>query len=155
RALLQIKGQPAQDTVAAYRKALELFPRSAAAHFAVGQELLAIRDTPGGLAALRQTVRIDPKHVMAYCGLGATLMASGRTEDLRAAVEAYSKAIAIDPNYNGAWCQRGFLHRRLGQRDKALDDFSRAIALVPLHGSALFGRAEIYGEMGQWDKALV
>src|SRR3990167_8365577 len=47
------------------------------------------------------------------------------------AIEAYTKAIALDPNLAQAYNNRGLAYADKGQNDRAIEDFNRAIALDP------------------------
>src|SRR3990172_8362478 len=47
------------------------------------------------------------------------------------AIEAYTKAIALDPNYAQAYTNRGVAYYNKGQYDRAIEDYNRAIALDP------------------------
>ncbi len=153
-ALLRRKGDDWKDLVAGCRKALELYPKMPAAHFALGL-LVVNTNRPEAVAAFQRATELNPNYVLAYVWLGDALAGpDAGKEDLVAALAAYSKVIELDSAHTGAWCNRGNVYRRLGQRDKALADYNKAIALVHRHLSALFGRGALYAEMGRWDEAI-
>jgi superkiller protein 3 len=156
-ALLRLKGDTANDPVAACREALGLYPTMAAAHVALGQALQKKSDRVGAIAAFQRAIELDSEHTIAYFCLAQALAQPNNAgkEDLAAALAAYSKAIELEPKFSGAWEGRGDIYRRLGQRDNALADYTKAIEVFPEYITALlFRRGEIYGEMGQWSKAI-
>ncbi len=74
-------------------------------------------------------------------------------KDYRAAIEHYTRAIALfeeDETYGN----RGDLHARLNQHDKAIQDFGRALELKPLNHWALLRRGTSRKELGDIDGAL-
>lgn len=53
-----------------------------------------LEDYPASLAAIRQTLALEPRHFGALSGLGMILQSMDRKEQ---AIEVYQKALAIDP----------------------------------------------------------
>ena len=53
------------------------------------------------------------------------------------ALNAFEKALAIDPNYTWVYNQRGLLFAEKVQYEVAINDFNRAIELDPLGGMQL------------------
>src|SRR3990167_1972937 len=47
------------------------------------------------------------------------------------AIEAYTNAVALNPNYANAYYNRELAYGRKGQYDMAIEDFNKAIALDP------------------------
>ena len=80
--------------VAACKKAIELDPKSAAAHTNLGVALRDSKDVAGAIAACKKAIELDPKCVAAHNNLGSRLRDG---KDLPAAVAAYKKAIELDP----------------------------------------------------------
>src|SRR3989338_1288964 len=52
------------------------------------------------------------------------------------AIEAYTKAIQLDPNYADAYNNRGLAYDNKRQYDRAIEDYNKAIALDPNHAKA-------------------
>lgn len=69
------------------------------------------------------------------------------------AIEAFSRATQLDPDFQPAYVWRGVARQEIGQRQKALEDFTKAIELDPTDNYALEQRAKLYREMGQLTKA--
>jgi len=70
------------------------------------------------------------------------------------AVQAFTKAADIRPNWVQAYLSRGNAYQRLEQFDAAIRDYSRAIRLDPKNFNALLGRGQSYIRMEQDDLAL-
>jgi tetratricopeptide (TPR) repeat protein len=71
------------------------------------------------------------------------------------AMEAYTKAIALDPGMADAYNGRGIARRSMGQAKQAIEDFTRAIELDGDFAQAYRNRGSAWhGEM-QHDKAIV
>ncbi len=65
------------------------------------------------------------------------------------AIEAYTSAIAIDPNDAKAYNNRGNAYKNKGQYDRAIADFDKAIAIDPNHAKAYNNRGNAYDNKGQ------
>jgi len=69
--------------------------------------------------------------------------------DYRAALDAYSKAIYLRPNYVRAYFKRGEVFSRLGQHEQALADYDRALDLDEQFTDAYNAKERIYEQRGQ------
>ncbi len=69
-------------------------------------------------------------------------------------IEAYDKAIAINPNYKYAWFDKGIAHGKLGEYDKAIDAFDRVINIYPNDKLAWFNKGSALSKLGEYDKAI-
>ena len=74
--------------------------------------------------------------------------------DNDSAIEDYSKAIEIDPDYAEAYNNRGFVYDVMGEYGQAIDDFNKAIELVPDYAKAYYNRGVTYVKQGRNDEAL-
>lgn len=73
------------------------------------------------------------------------------------AIEAYTSAIALDPNLAKAYGNRGVAYYSKGQYDRAIEDYNKVIALNPKNpnlAKAYIGRGLVYNEKGQYDRAI-
>ncbi len=70
------------------------------------------------------------------------------------AIEAFSKAIELDPSYAYAYSNRGNEHVRRGRHDKAIEDFNKAISLKPDDAYAYRNRGNAHGMKGSFDRAI-
>jgi tetratricopeptide (TPR) repeat protein len=72
------------------------------------------------------------------------------------AIEAFTSAIVVDPNYVDAYYSRGIAYYKNGQHDRAIDDYNKAIALNPNYVGAYYRCGDIYFYYmeGQYDRAI-
>jgi len=74
------------------------------------------------------------------------------------AIEAYSKAIEINPNYSYAYCDRGVMYQQLGKNDLAIDDYNKAILVDDKNIYAYYNRASQYSDkqkaMEEYNKVI-
>jgi len=75
----------------------------------------------------------------------------GRWQD---AIADYDKAIALDPSYANAYCNRGAALQRLDRLDDALDSYDRAVALNPTDYLTFYNRGSVLNALGRFDEAL-
>ena len=65
------------------------------------------------------------------------------------ALEDYTKAIQLKPDYVDAYNNRGNLYKAMGQQDKALADYDKAIQLKPDLAPAIQNRDILLKAMGR------
>ncbi|PSB04588.1 tetratricopeptide repeat-containing S1 family peptidase [Merismopedia glauca] len=70
------------------------------------------------------------------------------------AIENYTKAIEIDPQYTNAYNNRGIAYGNLGNYQQAISDYARAIALNPQDPDAYYNRGNAYDDLGEYQKAI-
>ncbi len=78
----------------------------------------------------------------------------GRKGEHDRALEDYSKAIELKPDYADAYHDRGVTYGRKGEYDRALENFSKAIELKPDDADAYHNRGVAYNKKGEHDRAL-
>jgi len=128
-----------------------------------GQQLL--RDYSDGPAAeaaalFRSAIERDPDFAQAHAGLASALALKGiwridmTPEDVRAAVAASERALALEPYMPDAYLARAWLMSMQGRQEEAARDFEEAIRLNPTshYGYYLYGR-HCFGS-GQVEKAV-
>ena len=95
----------AQKGLDAYAKAIALKPEDAATHNNYALALVQAKKIPDAQAELTKAAQLDPTNAgKYYYNLGAVLTNANQGD---AAVEAFQKAIAADPNYAEAYYQYG------------------------------------------------
>jgi tetratricopeptide (TPR) repeat protein len=72
----------------------------------------------------------------------------------REAIEHYSAAIALDPNYSEYYNDRGSVHLRFGNLEEAEKDYLKAIELSPPYFEVLTNLGQCYRKMGRMDRAI-
>ena len=70
------------------------------------------------------------------------------------AIEAYSKAIELNPAYAGAYNNRGIAYDETGKSAPAIADFNKAIELKPDFAEAYNNRGTIYSNQGNSTRAI-
>ena len=70
------------------------------------------------------------------------------------AIDDYTKAIELDPDYEIAYNNRGFAFDNLAQYGKAVEDYTKAIELKPDYANAYNNRGYAYRKLGQCDRAV-
>ncbi len=105
-------------------------------------------NVPGGGAGVEQRIAIakqlvaqNPKDVQAWISLGNDYFDS---RQLQAAVDAYAKALELDPKNPDVLTYQGVMYRDLGQYDKALANFLKANQIAPMHMQSLMNAGVVY-----------
>jgi tetratricopeptide (TPR) repeat protein len=79
----------------------------------------------------------------------------GDLQEYWAAVEDYTRATVLDPNYAEPYYCRGVLYwREIGNYYRAIQDLTRVIELDPTRAEAYFNRGLAYRLHGEPDKAI-
>lgn len=97
----------------------------------------------------------DPKNYMVWVQLGNDYF---DTEQPQKAVNAYGKALEIDPNHQNSanvLTDQGVMYRKMGLFDKAVANFEKASRIDPRHAQSLFNLGVVYAnDLKQNDKAI-
>ncbi len=70
------------------------------------------------------------------------------------AIEAYKKAIKIDPDSDGAHHNIGLAYHNLGKFEKAIEAYKKAIEINPNNDWAYSGMGGAYYNLGKFEKAI-
>ena len=70
------------------------------------------------------------------------------------AIEAFSKAINLNPKETKAYLDRGIAYSNMGMYDKAINDFTTLIALNPDYAEAYNNRGWAYLKKALFDRAI-
>jgi tetratricopeptide (TPR) repeat protein len=62
--------------------------------------------------------------------------------------------ILLDPKDVDAYRERGLVHARMGDADKAIADYMQAIKIKPDFAEAYRGRSKAYRDKGDVDRAV-
>lgn len=102
------------------------------------------------LRLLQEFVRKFPDEKYARHELGFLYEDRG---ELDAAIAAYEKALALDPNFGWSMNQLAYVHARAGRYAEALRLFERYAAISPGDANPLDSIAELYVRMGNLELA--
>jgi tetratricopeptide (TPR) repeat protein len=99
----------------------------------------------------RDTLQKNPQAWLAHNNLGTVLVEQGDPEQ---AIEHFTRAVEVKPDYSMAYFNRGTSYLALGRVDEALQDFGRAIEIDATNAEAYVNRALLLQRRGQGDAAL-
>lgn len=111
----------------AFREALRLDPRSPAILTNLGLLELEVGDAAAAATAFKAAIDLDPDHVAAWRGLGAALL----EHDRAAAIEAWRRAVEIDPSDMDTLFNVGMLLAESPQRSQAVPYLRRFLDTAP------------------------
>ncbi len=104
------------------------------------------------IAQAEKIVAQDPKNVNAWISLGNDFF---DTEQTQKAINAYGKALELQPNNANVLTDQGVMYRKIGWYDKALINFERANIVEPNHLQSLYNAGIVYSvDMKQPEKAI-
>jgi tetratricopeptide (TPR) repeat protein len=104
------------------------------------------------IGVLRTLVDRDPGDVKSWIALGNEYFDSQQREK---AVEAYGKALQLQPNNPDVLTDQGVMYRELGEYDKAVANFKKANGINPKHLQSLLDLGVVYGrDLKDYDKAM-
>jgi tetratricopeptide (TPR) repeat protein len=105
--------------------------------------------------AKNQTTKLPSKPVKKdasyWFNKGALVSTYGNN---KAAIQYFQKAIALDPNFSGAYFSQGVSYGQLGQYQKAIAQINRALKMEPQNGMYYYGRGRVYLLSGDKTKAM-
>ena len=102
------------------------------------------------IAATRQSV--EPVNAAGWIALGNKYFDSQQRQK---AVEAYSKALQLEPNNPDVLTDQGVMYRELGAFDKAIANFEKASTINPRHLPSLLNLGVLYAQdLKDPDKAI-
>jgi tetratricopeptide (TPR) repeat protein len=140
------------DAIPAYRKAIELQPNDAHAHYNLGVALLEKGEPREASSSFETAIRLQPDFAEAYNSFGLAEQELGQTEE---AIAAYRKAVELRPDFVEAQnnleaalrevdaerqsalasaqasLESGLAHYGRGELDEAIASYRRAIELYP------------------------
>jgi len=111
-----------------FRRALELSPNSAEAHYRYALLLSSLLRTAEALAEIKTAVELDPLSVAVNQIAGSILYFAGREVE---AIERLERAIEIDPSAAFAHDNLGLARCHEGKVDEALAEIKKAMELDP------------------------
>jgi Flp pilus assembly protein TadD len=110
-----------------FENALKLDDSLTAARYQLGVVLLASSDAAGAEAALVKVTQQEPRWAAAHTALGLAYYGGGKFKE---AIDAYQKAIAIEPNNAAPVAGLGLARVMKGEKD-GVKDIERATKLEP------------------------
>jgi cytochrome c-type biogenesis protein CcmH/NrfG len=98
-------------------------------------------DAAAQIATAQSVVEKDPKNVRAWVALGNLFF---DTHQHQKSVDAYARALELEPGNADVLTDQGVMYRALGAFDKAVANFDKASKLSPQHLQSLFNLGVVY-----------
>ena len=136
RGLEAIERRDWPEAVVNLRTATELSPRDAAAHLNLGTALFLSGDREGARRAFESAVTLAPDLPKPRYTLG--LLAESERRDA-AAIEQFTTAVRLDPDYVEAHASLADALRRTGQVEASLAHYLKVLSIDPAASAARLG----------------
>lgn len=120
---------------------------------------LGREDCKAAIDHFQRAVHLDPEFGLALSGLGAiyanrVFKGFGDAEDYERAEDAFSEALAIDPELVEARMLMVFIYLSRGEKRKARDEVARLRRKAPNDASIYFVKGTLHRLDGEYDRAL-
>jgi serine/threonine-protein kinase len=120
---------------------------------------LAREDCDQAIERFQNAIHLDTSFALAYSGLGAcyanrVFKGFGDAEDYERAEDAFSEALALDPELVEARMLMVFIYLSRGEKRKARDEVARLRRKAPNEGSVYFVKATLHRLDGEYERAL-
>jgi tetratricopeptide (TPR) repeat protein len=103
------------------------------------------------ITLFNHTLKVTDHNWLAYNNKGVTYYELG---DYKQAIEDYSRAIELNPDYTEAFNNRGTAYYELGNYRQAIEDYDRLIGFKPGYGDAYLNRGVAYAHLGDYRQAI-
>jgi len=143
----QIQGK---NALSAFRKAAELMPKEADAHYNLGVALKSQGLLADAAASYRRALQINPDYAEAHNNLGNILKDLGQLQE---AAASYRRTLEFAPDSAEVHNNLGLVLHRLGLNDDAAACHRQALAIQPDYADALFNLGNIQKESGKLEEA--
>lgn len=130
------------QAVEAYNKAIELRPFYADAHVGLGDARAAKSEIDPAIAAYQKALVFNPVNPKVYLSLGKIYYAEKGL--YYESVNAYKKAIELDPQLVEARMGLGEVYEDKGLYKEAVEEYKRVIDVDRAHTGALYNLALVY-----------
>lgn len=141
-----------------YRKAIEVCPSHAPAHYNLGVAASEAGDEESALKHYEKAVELHPDYVEALVNMGVIFQGRGRLED---AVRVYERAYKVAPtidivvkNFAMGLQQRGTEIKAQGDVHKAIQLYEQSVSVNPVCVEALYNLGVAYSETGEVQKSM-
>ncbi|HOX24535.1 MAG TPA: tetratricopeptide repeat protein [Candidatus Krumholzibacteria bacterium] len=155
--LLALRAGRTDDAIAAFGRALDLSPDTAAIHLNLGIALYQAGRLADAMPSLRRAADLDPGFTVARVMLAQTLAATG---EIAAAEDEYRQALATAPRHAPALRGLGFCRLRQADYAGAARYYGDATAAEPDNadgwaglGSARLGQGQLDAAAAAFDRA--
>jgi tetratricopeptide (TPR) repeat protein len=140
-----------EPAIAAYDRAISIFPGYADAYINRGNAHLDSGDLTAAMADYDQAIKLQPDYAEAYYNRGTVRYKSG---DPKGSIPDFDQAIQLQPGLAAAYVNRGNARSESGDPKGAIADFDQAIQLQPGLAAAYSNRGMTRAEIGDLTGAL-
>src|SRR5437660_8954657 len=146
------------QAVEAYSKAIELRPFYADAFVGLGDAKAAKSDIDGAIAAYQKALLYNPVNPRVHMSLGKIYY--GEKGLYYESVNAYKKAIDLDPSSVEARMGLGEVYEDKGLYKEAIEEYRRVIEVDAKHTGAMYNLAVVYERkdpreaIAQWERYI-
>jgi tetratricopeptide (TPR) repeat protein/TolB-like protein len=146
------------QAIEAYTKAIDLRPFYADAHVGLGDAKAAKGDVDGAIAAYQRALTFNPINPRVHMSLGKIYY--GEKGLYYESVNAYKKAIELDPYTVEARMGLGEVFEEKGLYKEAIEEYRRVVELDAKHTGAMYNLALVYEKVDpreaitQWEKYI-
>jgi tetratricopeptide (TPR) repeat protein/TolB-like protein len=131
-----------EEAIKAYAKAIELRPFYAEAHVGLGDALAAKGDVDPAVAAYQRGIEHNPMNGKVYVSLGKLYY--GEKGLYYESVNAYKKAIDLDPTYLDARMGLAEVYEDKGLYKEAIEEYGKVVDADAKNTGALYNLALVY-----------
>lgn len=140
-----------EGAVEQYRRALELNPGNATAHFYLATALQRQGRLEPALERYRRALELEPERPEAHNNYGVALVAAGRREEAR---EHFRRAAELDPFFADPRDNLGTLARSRGEVEAAVEWYRKAVEADARHPTPRLHLADLLVTRGRIEEAL-
>ena len=149
-AIFRLQGEP-EKALAFFERAVRLNPRNAVALTQIASFRLALGDEAGMLRALNKSLEVYPHYPASYIVAGNWYLGK---QEYPQALEAFTQAIALDPDEADGYVGAAVCLRRLGRLDEAHRHVERALRRIRLSAEDLKNLGAVLANMGRLEEAV-
>ena len=131
-----------EEAIKAYAKAIDLRPFFAEAHVGLGDALAAKGEVDAAVAAYQRGIEHNPMNARVHVSLGKIYYAEKGL--YYESVNAYKKAIDLDPGYLDARMGLAEVYEDKGLYKEAIDEYRRVVDADARNTGALYNLALVY-----------
>ena len=146
---LQSQGKNS-DAEEIFNQLLELDPHNFFALYSLGVLRASTFNYHDALEFLRRSVIVAPQVPIAHYAMAGVLNSLGLVEK---SIEEYNQAIALDPHYIDAYCNKAALLQRVNRHNDALLCLTQGAELNPLSAKILEGQGQLLVQYKQYSIA--
>ena len=134
----------------AFRKAIEITPGNAYAHYNLATTYERLNMSDEAIASYKQAIAINPDEQLFYYDLGAVYVREKRFDD---ALLAFGNAVKVNPAFTDAYYGIGWIHAETGRYKEAIENYRKALDADPFNVRAHYALGNVYVILGDMKAA--